>query len=109
MMEDNLQVAFYGIDLHGIGHGLNEPSWGVELVLCWDKKKLFSDPRMRRTQGGSLLGVFTLEEVRTLHESLTEGSQFEEGSLAHESFGVVQDALSSRETMFVVIHGYLNL
>jgi hypothetical protein len=109
MTKDKHSSAFYGIDIHGISYGNEKPAWIIELVSCWHKDKLFGDSRMRKSSCGSLLGVFTTKEFAHLHDELSIDHKFEEGSQAHDSLIKVDQAINTSDTMFVVIHCYLNL
>ncbi len=109
MTKDKDSLPFYGIDLLGISYGREKPAWSIELVTCWDKSKLFDDHRIRESSCGSMLGVFTSKEIRQLHDELTKNHEFEEGSLAHDSFVEVDEAINTGDTMFFIVQCYLNM
>jgi len=111
MSEDDLSCSFYTIDLHGIRYLDSSPVWRLENVLCWHRPSIRDDPRMRNQSATGAVGVFTLREVRAIHERFIRefSHEFEPGSLAAESRTVLDGRLSHDDTMFIVVHFYLDM
>jgi hypothetical protein len=102
---DDLSYPFCTLDLYGVPYGGGQPCSFLDGILCWDKRAIHRDPRMRESPARGFIGVFTIDEARSLHQQFTSERlrSYEPGSLAHRSQIEVEKFLSSDRIMYVLV------